>query len=336
MAETMNQALIETTVKQAIKRIQDDPERSTRNLVDMALLFSNGKFQHRFLEVIQQMLQNEQSSYYRLISDLITNVDTKRITTFGINLGYNSCTRGARTIRKIESEQGYNIPWGVFLKINDNSFEHNEENYFSLLEQGQELGVYTWFLFSEQGIASCLELAEKYTDNAFLIFCHPNDITPALLDEASELYNIMFVVAYENETDQTCNLLRKRNFLYSIYYSYTEDDMVEILNGDILTDIQELHPVFALFHPNNDCPLPIQQLVYEFVLEARMKQNYLTVPFDLIHDMQHIDEIISDDASFVFFDENGFCFSKTTGFSETTYNFLEYSLVDMLKSIVPK
>ena len=336
MTETMNQALIETTVKQAIKRIQDDPERSIRNLVDMGLLFSNGKFQQRFLEVIQQMLQNEQSSYYRLISDLIANVDSKRITTFAINLGYNSCTRGARMIRKIESEQGYNVPWSIFLTIDDRNFRKHEDEYFSLFEQGQSLGVYTWFLFSNQGMESCLKLAEKYTDNAFLIFCHPNDITPALLDEAVELYNIMFVVAYENETDQTCNLLRKRNFLYSIYYSYTEDDMVEILNGNILADIQELHPVFTLFHPSNDCPLPIQQLVYEFVLETRMKQNYITIPFDLIHDMKYIDEIISEDASFIFFDKNGFCFSKLTGFSETTYNFLEYSLVDMLKSIVPK
>lgn len=126
-----------------------------------------------------------------MIFDLITNVDSKRITTFGINLGYNSCTRGARTIRKIESEQDYNIPWSVFLKISDSRFKHYEKNYFSLLEQGQELGIYTWFLFSEQGIASCLELAEKYTDNAFLIFCRPNDITLALLDESSELYNFL-------------------------------------------------------------------------------------------------------------------------------------------------
>lgn len=336
MAETLNQALIESTIKQAIKRIQDDPERSTRNLVDMALLFSSGKFQQRFLEVIQQMLQNEQSSYYRVISDLITNVDSKRISTFGINLGYNSCTRGARTIRKIESEQDYNVPWSIFLKINDKSFRKQEKQYFSLLEQGQSLGVYTWFLFSEQGIASCLELAEKYADNAFLIFCHPNDISSPLLDEASELYNIMFVVSYENNTDQACYLLRQRNFLYSVYYSYAEDDTGEILNGNILTDIQELHPVFTLFHAKSNCPLPIGQLIYEFVLESRMKQNHLTIPLDLIHDMQYIDEIISEDAAFILFDENGTCFSKTIGISETTYNFFKYSLVDILKSVVPK
>ena len=336
MAETMNQALIETTVKQAIKRIQDDPERSIRNLVDMTLLFSNGKFQQRFLEVIQQILQNEQSSYYRLIPDLISNVDSKRITTFGINLGYNSCTRGARIIRKIESEQEFNVPWSIFLEIDDCSFRNHEEHYFSLLEQGQALGVYTWALICDNGITSCLKLAEKYTDHAFLILCHPNDITPSLLDEAGELYNIMFVVAHEDNVEYACNLLRKRKFLYSVSYSYDEEILSEILSGNILSDIQVLHPTFTLFCPTNDCSLPIQQLVYEYVLEARMNQTFLTMPFDLFHDMQYIDEIISEDASIIFFNANGTCHSKTTNGFKTQYNFFEYSFADILKEVVPK
>lgn len=336
MSETMNQALIETTVKQAIKRIQDDPERSIRNLVDMALLFSNGKFQHRFLEVIQQMLQNEQSSYYRMIPDVIANVDGKRLSTFGINLGYNSCTRGARTIRKAEAEQKFNVPWSIFLEIDDCCFKNHEEHYFFLLEQGQSLGVYTWAFICDNGITSCLKLAEKYTDHALLILCRPNDITPALLDEAGELYNIMFAVAHEDGIEDACNLLRKRNFLYSVSYSYAEEDLSEILNGNILSDIQVLHPVFTLFHPKNDCPLPIQQLVYEYVLETRMNQTYLTIPFDLAHDMQYIDEIISEDASFILFDKNGTCHSKTINISETIYNFFEYPLTDILKEVVPK
>lgn len=336
MAETMNQALIETTVKQAIKRIQDDPERSIRNLVDMALLFSNGKFQQRLLEVIQQMLQNEQSSYYRLIPDLISNVDSKRITTFGINLGYNSCTRGARTIRKTENEQGYNVPWSIFLEIDDCSFRNHENHYYSLLEQGQTLGIYTWILISEQGITSCLELAEKYADNAFLILCHPNDITPALLDEAGEIYNIMFAVTHEDGIEHACSLLRKRNFLYSVSYSYTEEDLSDILNGNIISDIQVLHPVFTLFCAKNDCPLPIQQLIYDYILEARMNQTFLTIPFDLLHDMQYIDEIISEDATFIHFDQNGSCHSNTTNTAKIKYSFLEYPLADILKKVVPK
>lgn len=45
MNHSTSQSIIEATVSSAIKRIQNDPERSMRNMVDMGLMFCNGKFQ---------------------------------------------------------------------------------------------------------------------------------------------------------------------------------------------------------------------------------------------------------------------------------------------------
>ena len=50
MENSVSRILIETTVRQTLKGIQEDPERSIRNLVDMALQFSEGRFQNRFFE----------------------------------------------------------------------------------------------------------------------------------------------------------------------------------------------------------------------------------------------------------------------------------------------
>lgn len=336
MSESINHTLIETTVKQAIKRISDDPERSTRNLVDMALLFANGKFQPHFLKIIQKMLENEQSSYYRLIPDVIAHVDSKRLSTFGINIGYNSCTKGARIIRKTEAEHGFHVPCSIFLKIDTISFQNHAENYFALLEQGQSLGVYTWILIPENNLCSCLELAKNYSDSAFVILCQSTAITPASLDEASELYNIMFVVTQDDNTDTACSLLRQHKFLYSIAYPYAEKDINEILNGNILSDLQVFHPVFTLFYPKNNCPLPIQYQVYKYVKETRMEQGYQTVPFDFVYDIQFIDKIISEDTAFILFDKYGVCRTNTTISSEKTYSFFEKPLTDILKEVVPK
>ena len=336
MAESINQALVETTIKQSIKRIQDDPERSTRTLIDMALLFANGKFQQHFFKIIQQMLQDESSSYYQIIPDLIANVEVKRITTFGINLGYNSCTRGARIIRKVEEEQHFNVPWSVFLKIDNDSFQKYCKNYHELFEQGQALGIYTWILISEYGISTCLELAEKYNDHAFIIICNPCDITPALLDKANEIYNIMFVVRLDNNANLACKLLRERKFLYSISYQYSEKEIDKLLNGTIISDLQTLHPVFSVLYPKSSCSLSVQQLVYEYIRETRMKQCYTTVPFDLFYDMKFIDEIISEDAVLVLFDQCGHCHYITKHESEEKYNLFEESLSEILKKILPK
>ena len=44
MENSLSRILIETTVRQTLKGLQEDPKRSVRNLVDMALQFS--EFSH--------------------------------------------------------------------------------------------------------------------------------------------------------------------------------------------------------------------------------------------------------------------------------------------------
>ena len=48
MSAVFPQILIETIVRKAIRDIRDSPKRNTRNLIDMALNFSEGRFQSRF------------------------------------------------------------------------------------------------------------------------------------------------------------------------------------------------------------------------------------------------------------------------------------------------
>lgn len=79
-----------------LKSIKNDPERGARNLVDLAMQFSEGRFQKNFFSAAQTMLQNENSAYYGLIRDIATYTDETRLFTFGMNLGYNGCTVGVK------------------------------------------------------------------------------------------------------------------------------------------------------------------------------------------------------------------------------------------------
>ena len=65
------------------------------------------------------MLQNEKSAYYDLAKRIATGVDHDLVTTFGVNVGYNGFTKGARLIRRIEAERGFNIPWALHVGINE-------------------------------------------------------------------------------------------------------------------------------------------------------------------------------------------------------------------------
>lgn len=71
MEKSMSRFLVETVVKKALKSIKDSPERGIRNLVDMGLQFSEGRFQKNFFTVAQTMLQNENSAYYSLVRNKI-------------------------------------------------------------------------------------------------------------------------------------------------------------------------------------------------------------------------------------------------------------------------
>ena len=110
MENSMSRILIETTVRQTLKGLQDDPKRSIRNVVDMALHFSDGRFQSRFFRTAQTMLEHEDSAYYALVEDAANHIDPEHLVTFGMNLGYNSCTWGAQRIRTNEAQLGFNIP----------------------------------------------------------------------------------------------------------------------------------------------------------------------------------------------------------------------------------
>lgn len=303
MEKSMNELLIETTVNQAIKRIQNDPERSTRNLVDIGLHFSNGRFQQKFLELLQKMLENEQSAYYRMIPDIMANVDSKRITTFGINVGYHSCTKGARTIRELKESSNFHIPWCISLDIDGVNYWEHRDYYHQLIEDGESLGIYTWIIYSSNGTSQILELAETFPDNAFVFCCSPTEINNALLDEASNIYNIMFAVLYVDDIENACQLLRDRKYLYSVLYVYDEDNVSYIMEGLALEDLEILHPTFSIFMADTSCPQNLKLDVYHYLQSARMNQNYQTLPYDMVCDTLFIDKIISGDAVIVRFDQ---------------------------------
>jgi len=102
MDNDFSRALIEGIVRRSLRNMKDSPERSIRNLIDMALNFSEGQFQRSFFVSMQNTLRNEKGAYYGLIRDMAVTIDPDRLLSFGMNLGYNSCTMGAHTIREIE------------------------------------------------------------------------------------------------------------------------------------------------------------------------------------------------------------------------------------------
>lgn len=302
MGDSMNRIMVKTIVKKAIRDIKTDPERTTRNLIDMALNFADSRFQKEFYSGAQSLLTNESSGYYALVKDTITQINEESLLTFGMNLGYNGLYEGAGKIRKAEGKDGFNIPWTVSLTITEGKVF---DQHHRAIEQGEALGIHTWQLFSNHAVYECLTLAEKHPDSAFVIFCSSNEITWSVLDYADDLRNIAIVVSFDKDADVVCDMLRVSGILYGISYTYTQKDLPAIESGELLQEMEQLHPAVSVLKPQFPCQKDLRNRVYSFVRRARLEQEFHTIPWELYGDALLVDEVISDNPCWVGFDEFG-------------------------------
>lgn len=336
MENSMSRILIETTVRQTLKGLKEDPKRSVRNLVDMALHFSEGRFQSRFFQTARTMLEHEKSAYYALIEDAVNHIETEHLVTFGMNLGYNSCTWGAQRIRKNEKDLGFNIPWTVLFQMEDPQYSEHCSQYDLAIQEGEQLGIYSWILLTHRDPQKLFPLIGRHPDSAFFLFCRPEDITPAIVDEIASLKHLMPVVRWDDGADEACIMLRNAQLPYSVYYPYSQKDLPFILDGDLFCETQQLHPLFTVLAAKPDCPADIQHRVHRAAIQVRTGQSYQTVPWELSCDTQNLNEIISDDACCVFFDGRGQLFALDHPDCAPLGDLFREGLMPLLQRAYPK
>jgi len=320
MNHNTSRVIIETMVRKAIDDIRESPKRSVRNLVDMALTFSNGRFQQRFFSAAQAMLRNENSPYYELAQNVVGHVDTERLVGFGMNLGYNGCTRGARIIRETEETQGFQVPWMLTLHLDTENWDDRAARYRELIAQGEALGICVWQLFARCQPRRALSLAALYPDSAFVVYCRCGDVTARFLDEAGELNNVMLAIRYEENAGELCRTLRERGLLYAVYYAYAAEDAGAILSDDLFYTMEQCSPAFAALVPVPDCPAETRETVTAHVRMLRQEQRFPMLPWEALSDCLLVDGIISGDACVAAVDAEGYLHVCDQGDEKTGSN----------------
>lgn len=312
MGEGMSRVLIETMVRKGIREIQEDPERSTRNLVDMAIHFSpEGRFARELFGSAQRMLTDEDSAYYTLVSDVVHHMDPERLLTFGMLVGYDGFTLGAREIRRTEAAEGFDIPWSLSMELDPAAFAAREADYHRMIAQARALGVCTFMLLEEGDALDALTLAAAHPDCAFVVFCTPSAVTEAMMQTLQPLSNVMLSVRMEPGAAGACAALRGAERIYSVYLPYNAKNAEAILSGEEVRSAVTLHPLLTLLLPDGSCTEATQRAVYAYVIAEREKQRTPTVLWELYSDGLFIDGIISEEPCTAGFDRAG---NLMTGF----------------------
>lgn len=330
MTAKTSRIIIKTFVKTALKDADESPERCTRNLVDMALHFSKGRFQQEFFEMARAMLNNENSPYYPLIEDTLRHMDKDKLIEFGMNLGYNGCTMGAHIVRKIKRTENINVPWLLFLNI-DSSCDDLISRYQTVFDQGKELGIYVYFLYTDNDPAKLLPLIEHNPDCAMILLCNSAFVTEDFAEAAESLNNTLIGVAYDDNTDAACLVLRDHRLLYSVYRMYTDEESENILSGSYARFAEEMHCPFVAVLADPACSTAVRENVYKAVVGARVAQKYRTIPLDLIYDTERVGNIISPPSSVIGFKPDGTIYNIDHKGEPMDHNIFRESLRDILK-----
>lgn len=306
-SEAMTRTFISAAVDKGFKDIARDPKRSVRQLVDLGTFFAKGRFQKYFFDIFGEMLHNERSSYYQWIHDLVVEADQKQLKTFGMNMAYNSWTVGAKTVRALEQNAGFNVPWTLVFRL-DAGGVLTESELDSVVVQGKEMGVFTYIFLCGESYdpQQLLPLLRHHPDCAFLLFLQPQQVDEPLTGAMLEVQNTLACIRCDVEGFQDKSaLLHSRHCFFAAWCAYSAEDAVERIQTQLMPQVLRAQTPFFFFRAQDDCPETVQRRVRAYTVESRQAQRDPVFCVDFWSDLAFIDDVISSNACVLSFDRDG-------------------------------
>ncbi len=312
----LDRTIIEATVGKALSEMKANPERTIRKLIDIGKDFANGPFQKDFFQRAQRAMEKDDGAYYRLVKRIVTEVDHQNLKTFGMNVGYNGCTKGAKTIRSREAELQFNIPWALSFVLASGGNSMTGDELDRTITQGKELGIYVYLLFFRSDrLEETLRLLDTHHDCAFMLFFHPAYLTPHVTKELQKRHNVLLSIATgQPETDRAARILREEHFLFAMHTVYTEQNFKNCMSPAHMERIVSYAPFAYFLIAAVGCPASSIAVMGNHISGIRDTQQYPILPIDMMHDMLTIDQIISDDGCAVTFSEDGYAGNYDHGY----------------------
>ena len=88
--QDVTRSVIRLELARAFRGMESNPKRTLRKLADLGKVCARGSVQKEIFGIFQQCLRYKDSPYFSVMQNLVRNVSAENLTTFGMNLGYNS------------------------------------------------------------------------------------------------------------------------------------------------------------------------------------------------------------------------------------------------------
>ena len=340
----MHQAMIKVAVDKALRDIQENASRGIRNLVDLGIHFAKGPHQKEFLYNAQKMLHNKNSQYYKLTDRVIRNVDHHILKKFGINLGYNSWTYGAKIIRECEKKYSYNIPWTTIFDFRQQAETILPATEISaILSYGEEIGVYCGIFFINRDQAYLRDLVKILTshpDSAYCLFLEPELITDTITREIVSAGNIIIALELDTAAENTrcrkaVDILLKNKCLYGTYSVYNDNNLEYIMSHNYMGQIARLQCSFAFLIREN-LTAQNKERFSKFLQTTRNAIYYPYFLIDFYDDLAIISQKISEEKCLISIKTNGEIVTRMRDKLTEGINIRTHSLQTILEKALPK
>lgn len=335
----LKRAIIEAAINKSLRDIKEDPKRGLRNLVDLGIYFAKGDSQRSILNMVQDMLSNLDSSYYSIVSNIISSIDHNIIKTFGINIGYNSWTEGVKKIRYYKHRFGYSVPWVFIFDFRAPGTSAVDKlskvEICDIISRGKNLGIYSYVFFVDDSVEDLLEVVERNPDCAFVIYVPPELLTRENVHHLKSQGNVVFSVLFDQNADeeglsQAIEFLSEDKCLFAVHSYYNDQKVDEILSDRWIKRVEKLPCTFAfLIQEEEQCSDESAKKVIDYIYSSRTDRQHKIFLMDFYGDIAYINRIISSDSFFLIIRENGDTLLQNDE-EEISFNIRTMDLTDIL------
>ncbi len=297
MKKDIKRAIIEAAVDRGLRDIYEDPRRSIRKFVDLGRQFQKGRFIQDINNILQELLRNDDSPYYTAIEHVLRYSDRKKIKDFGINLGYNSLTVGAKTLRKIREKEQYNVPWNLIIRLDPTVKSGlTPHDLIDIVAQGKKLGIYTYTirLFSSNiYLEDLLKLFITYDDCTFMVMLPDSEIDDSLSSYMTDCSNAMFLLPlFSDSCGRNIVLLKQYKCLYGLYTLYDENTSLNLDDSETAWDYLINDSVLIETVADENVSLETIKKTAESAKHARLEPVAPLMIFDLYGDFMDIQKLL--------------------------------------------
>lgn len=335
--DKITKALLRATITKTLGDIARDPKRSVRNLVDLGLNFAEGCNQQEIFDITQKYLSNEDSAYYRLAENIAREADHGKLTTFGINFGYNGCTSGARVLREKSAQLGIHIPFLLIFTVTDGEDSLTAEDIESAVRQGMELGIYIYALIcASDKYPEMIDLAAKFSDCAFMFFVNPQRLTREVVSRISEMENVVTSVRYDGESDEclgAVRALREQGCITVVHYEYSPASINAILSNAVTDAFSETGAIAGVLYAADGTDDQARRLVADYTTEIVRSQQYPFFMFEASRDIDRIEQMFSNVQCFVHIKDGGQAYYSACQTCVEGVTLRSGTLVDLLREL---